>query len=179
MYMEILVPEEYQYLYVQNEERPVVKIPNEVLRTVAPEVAKVTKKTEQLIDSMIRIMKKANGIGLAAPQVGVSTRVIIIATEEMKPLALINPKIIKSEGSYTGEEGCLSIPGIYGDVTRPEFVTVQALDRQGKQREFELEGMAAKVLQHEVDHLDGILFVDKVDLKTLHWNHPAKPAEDV
>jgi peptide deformylase len=177
--MEVLVPDEFQYLYVQNEERPVVKIPAPVLRQVAAEVTKVARKTEFLIDDLIRIMKLANGIGLAAPQVGISTRVIVMAPEGMRPMGLINPKIVKSEGSYTGQEGCLSIPGLYGDVTRPEFVKVEALDRKGKHRVFEMEGMSAKVIQHEIDHLDGVLFIDKVDLKTLHWSHPGAPDDEV
>jgi peptide deformylase len=176
--MEILVPDEFKYLFVQNEERPVVKIPAPVLRQVAKEVAKPNKKTEQLIDEMLRVMKLANGIGLAAPQLGVGQRVVVIGTEGIKPFAMVNPRIVSSEGSFTGQEGCLSIPGLYGDVTRPEFVKVEALDARGKQRTFQLEGMAAKVTQHEIDHLDGVLFIDKVDLTTLHWSHPGQQDKD-
>ena len=170
--MEIVVPDEYKKFYVQNAERPVVKIPNPVLRQVAAPVTKISKKTQTLIDEMMRVMKKANGIGLAAPQLGIGTRVIVIAPNGMKPTAMINPKIVKSEGQAIGEEGCLSIPGLYGDVTRPDVVEVEAYDRKGRQLVFELEGLPARVVQHEIDHLDGILFIDKADLATLHWTNP-------
>ncbi|HTQ12033.1 MAG TPA: peptide deformylase [Fimbriimonadaceae bacterium] len=170
--MEIVVPDEFKYLYVRNSERPVVKIPDPVLYKIAAEVAKIGKKQHQLIDEMIRIMKKANGVGLAAPQVGVLQRIIVIAPEGMRPMALINPKVVKAEGEFIGQEGCLSIPGLYGDVKRPAFVQIEAYDRRGRQFMFDLEGMPAKVAQHEIDHLDGILFTDKVDVATLHWAHP-------
>jgi len=170
--MEIVVPDEFKYLYERSPERPVVKIPDPVLYKVAGDVSKIGKKQVLLIDEMIRIMKKANGVGLAAPQVGILQRIIVIAPEGLRPVALINPKVIKTEGEYIGQEGCLSIPGLYGDVKRPAFVEVEALDRRGREVVFELEGMPAKVTQHEIDHLDGILFTDKVDIATLHWAHP-------
>jgi peptide deformylase len=170
--MEIVVPDEFKYLYVRNAERPVVKIPDPVLYQVATEVSKFGKKQVALIDEMIRIMKAANGVGLAAPQIGILQRVIVVAPDGMKPTALVNPKVIKSEGEYLGQEGCLSIPGLYGDVKRPAFVEVEALDRRGREVVFELEGMPAKVVQHEIDHLDGILFINRVDMATLHWAHP-------
>src|SRR4051812_12204493 len=138
--MEIVVPDEFKYLYARNPERPVVKIPDPVLRKVAGEIPKLGKKQLALIDEMIRIMKLANGVGLAAPQVGVLQRIIVIAPDGMKPVAIINPKVIKAEGEYVGQEGCLSIPGLYGDVTRPEYVEVEALDRRGREVVFELEG---------------------------------------
>jgi peptide deformylase len=170
--MQIVVPDEYRHLYVQNRERPVVKIPAEVLRQVAPDVTKITKKTLLLIEDMMRIMRKANGVGLAAPQVAVLQRVIVIHPEGMKPTALINPRIVKAEGEQTGQEGCLSIPGLYGDVKRASYVEVEALDRRGRELTYELEGMPARIAQHEIDHLDGVLFIDKVIAETLHWMHP-------
>jgi peptide deformylase len=170
--MLVVVPDEFQYLYVQNDERPVVKIPADVLRAVAAPVPKITKKTQFLIDDMVRIMRKASGIGLAAPQVGVSTRLIVIAPDDMKPLALINPRIIKAEGEQVGQEGCLSIPGLYGDVLRSSYIEVEAVDRRGNLITLELEGLPARVVQHEVDHLDGVLFTDKVDPATLNWRDP-------
>jgi len=170
--MLVVVPDEFQYLYVQNDERPVVKIPADVLRAVAAPVPKITKKTQFLIDDMVRIMRKASGIGLAAPQVGVSTRLIVIAPDDMKPLALINPRIIKAEGEQVGQEGCLSIPGLYGDVLRSSCIEVEAVDRRGNLITLELEGLPARVVQHEVDHLDGVLFTDKVDPATLNWRDP-------
>lgn len=170
--MEIVVPEEFRYLYVQNKERPVVKVPDPVLRKIAEPVAKVNKKIQFLVDDMVRIMNKANGIGLAAPQVGILQRVIVIAPKGFRPTALINPVITRMEGEEVGEEGCLSIPGLYGDVKRAAYVVVEALDRKGREMEFELEGMPARVVQHEIDHLEGVLFTDKVDFATLHWMHP-------
>jgi peptide deformylase len=170
--VEVVVPEAYRYLYAQNAERPVIKVPAPVLRQRAEEVSKVSKKTQLLIDELMRIMRKANGVGLAAPQVGILQRVIVVAPEGAKPVALINPKVIKSEGEYTGQEGCLSIPGLYGDVTRPGYVEVEALDRKGHRMLYKLEAMEAKIMQHEIDHLNGILFIDKVDQSTLHWSHP-------
>src|SRR5579885_2255733 len=107
--MQIVVPEEYRYLYEQNEERPVIKIPDPVLRQHANAVSKINTKTQKLIDELIRIMKLANGVGLAAPQIGVLQRVIAIGPDGIKPTALINPKIVKAEGEQIGLEGCLSI----------------------------------------------------------------------
>lgn len=173
--MLVVVPDEFKYLYVQNDERPVVKIPAEVLRAVAAPVPKITKKTQFLIDDMVRIMRKASGIGLAAPQVGVSSRLVVIAPDDMKPLALINPRVIREEGEQIGQEGCLSIPGLYGDVVRAAYIEVEAIDRRGNLITLELEGLPARVVLHEVDHLDGVLFTDKVDPKTLNWRDPDGP----
>jgi len=172
--MEIVVPDEFKYLYVQNKERPVVKVPAPVLRAKAELVGKITRKHLLLADDMIRIMKQAYGVGLAAPQVGVLTRMFVMAPEGMRPVALINPVIVKAEGEQIGQEGCLSIPGLYGDVKRAVYVEIEAYDRKGRALTFELEGLSARVAQHEIDHLDGILFTDKVDPATLHWSHPEK-----
>jgi len=179
MGMEIVVPEEFRYLYTRDESRPVFKVPDPVLRQKSSEVSKITRKTQILIDDLFRIMRKANGIGLAAPQIGVLQRVIVVAPEGMKPTALINPRVIRVEGSAVGEEGCLSIPGLYGDVVRPSDVTVEAMDRKGRRITFELKALKARVVQHEIDHLDGILFIDKVDAATLHWTNPEKTAAKV
>jgi peptide deformylase len=170
--MQVVVPEDFRYLYERNKERPVYKIPDPVLRKAALEVPKLSTKTLKLIDELMRVMKQANGVGLAAPQMGVLQRIIVIAPDGVKPTALINPKVVKAEGEQIGQEGCLSIPGLYGDVNRALYVEVEALDRKGREVVFELEGMPARVVQHEIDHLDGVLFIDKVDVKTLHWSHP-------
>jgi len=175
--MDIVVPDEFKYLYVQNKERPVVKIPAAVLRQKAVEVAKVARKHSLLIDDMMRIMKLANGVGLAAPQVGIGQRILVMAPNGMRPVGLINPVIVKAEGEMIGEEGCLSIPGLYGDVKRNAYVEVEALDRKGRTYTYKFEGLAARVAQHEIDHLDGVLFIDKVDPATLHWTHPDKDDE--
>lgn len=175
--MEIVVPEEYRYLYQVSDERPVVKIPDPVLRAKAIAVARVGARQRLLAENMIRIMKQAHGVGLAGPQVGVSERICIVAPNGDRPLVLINPEVLHTEGSVVGLEGCLSIPGLYGDVERPEFAEVRALDRKGRELIYEFEGMAARVALHEIDHLDGVLFIDKVDPATLHWEHPAHEQE--
>jgi peptide deformylase len=170
--MQIVVPDEWKYLYETTKERPVVKIPADVLRQVAKPVEKITKKTNFMIDDMVRIMKQANGAGIAAPQIGISQRIIIIAPNDMKPTALINPVLIRGEGEQIGQEGCLSIPGLYGDVKRFDYVEVEALDRRGREMVFEMEGMAARVVQHEIDHLNGVLFTDHVIPETIIWMDP-------
>ena len=175
--MDILVPDEMKHLYVRNGERPVYKIPAPVLRQKAVEIRTISKKVLQTADDMIAIMKKARGIGLAAPQVGLSQRMIVIAPEGIKPTVMINPRILESAGEVVMEEGCLSIPGLYGDVTRPEKVVVEAYDRKGRRVEYELEDMPARVVQHEIDHLEGILFIDLADPATLHWTDPEKAPE--
>lgn len=175
--MQIVVPDEFRYLYVRDDERPVFKVPDPVLRQKAVEVGKITKKTLLLIDDMMRIMKRANGVGLAAPQIGVLQRVVVVAPLDYKPMALINPVIVKEEGEQIGQEGCLSIPGLYGDVKRAAYVEVDCLDRKGREITLELEGMPARIVQHEIDHLDGKLFIDTVDMATLHWAHPGEAAE--
>lgn len=174
----IVVPDEFKYLYVQDKERPIIKIPAEVLRQSAKPIVKVAKKQQVLAESMVKIMKSAHGVGLAAPQIGVLERVIVIAPQG-KAMILINPEITASEGEAIGEEGCLSIPGLYGDVKRAKKVSVKALDRKGREVEYEMEGMSARVVQHEIDHLDGVLFIDKVDPATLHWMHPYTDDERV
>lgn len=175
--MQIVVPDEFKVLYMTDEKRPILKIPHDALRQKALEISKVTKRTAVLVDDMIRIMKRANGVGLAAPQLGIMQRLIVVQPDDMRPTALINPRIIKAEGEQLGQEGCLSIPGLYGDVLRSLYVEVEALDRKGREVVFELEGMPARVVQHEIDHLEGVLFTDKVLPETLHWMRPDGSAE--
>lgn len=172
--MQIVVPPEFRHLYVTDTEHPIVKIPAPVLRQKAVEVAKLSKKTILLMDDMLRIMRRANGVGLAAPQIGILQRLIVVAPDSMRPTAMLNPKIVKAEGEQIGQEGCLSIPGLYGDVKRAMYVEVEATDRKGREVTYELEGLPARVVQHEVDHLDGVLFIDKVITETLHWVDPDK-----
>lgn len=171
--MDVVVPPDFQYLYVQTDERPVVKIPAPVLRQVAAEVTKVTTRHRHLADNMVRIMKMSRGVGIAAPQVGVSERIIVIAPDR-KPVILVNPTVVSSSGSDVDEEGCLSIPGLYGDVERPDTVEIEAWDIKGRPVSYTMTGYAARIVQHEIDHLDGVLFTDKVIQSTLHWQDPAK-----
>lgn len=170
--MEIVVPDEYKHLYVQSKERPVVKFPAPILRQTARHVQKVSPKTKRVADEMARVMRMANGIGLAAPQIGIGERIIVIAPKGTRAVALINPRIVEQDGEMVGEEGCLSIPGLYGDVSRKARVVVEALDIRGRATRLDLEGLSSRVAQHEIDHLDGVLFTDKVDQSTLHWKNP-------
>jgi peptide deformylase len=141
----------------------VLRFPDERLRTKASKVVEVTDQTRRIIDDMFETMYEENGIGLAATQVDIHQRIVVIDVSEHKnePLVLINPEIIdKSEHTIINEEGCLSVPGCYAKVDRHETVTVQALDRNGKTFSLEADELLAICIQHELDHLLGVLFVD-------------------
>ena len=147
--------------------RPIIILPDSKLRLVSEPVAKVTSELKSLVDDMFETMYDAPGIGLAAIQVGVAQRVITLDTagkdEPRAPLALINPSILwTSDETSTYEEGCLSIPDYYEVVERPAKVRVRFLDRDGSEKEMEAEGLMATCLQHEIDHLDGKLFIDHI-----------------
>lgn len=131
-----------------------------VLRKKCREVDSITSRTLTLLDDMLETMRRANGVGLAGPQVGVLRRIVVIECEPGEVYELINPTIIKKEGIQTGREGCLSIPGRVGIVTRPEKVTVEATDRNGVRRTVIGTGLLARALCHEIDHLDGKLYTD-------------------
>lgn len=143
----------------------VLKAGHPVLKQVAQPVEYVNKKMRAFIEDMAETMYKTDGVGLAAPQVGVSKRIIVV--DDGNGLqALINPQIIKAEGSQWGPEGCLSVPGYFGDVERYEKVTVTAIDPNNKKLRIEAEGFLARIFQHEIDHLEGHLFIEKaVNLK--------------
>ena len=140
----------------------ILKYPDPRLRTVAKPVTDVDDHMRQLIDDMFETMYAAPGIGLAATQVDVHERLLVMDVTEDKtaPMVFINPEIIASEGTMLGDEGCLSVPEIYEAVERAEKITVKALDRNGKEFEMEAEGLLAVCIQHEMDHLEGKLFVD-------------------
>ena len=141
----------------------IVKIGDETLRKVCRPVDEITPRITRLLDDMVETMRDADGVGLAAPQVGVLRRIVVVETEPGKVIELINPKIIARAGEQTGPEGCLSVPGKGGTVTRPMHVTVRALNRHGE--EFEISGseLTARAFCHELDHLDGKLYVDMAD----------------
>jgi len=141
----------------------ILKFGSPVLRTEASSVEKITKKTKQLNADMQDTMKAYEGVGLAAPQVGVLKRIIVFVDEEDYIRTLINPRIVKKEGARTDNEGCLSIPGRTGVVPRAFSVEVEALDLKGRKINLQREGLIARILQHEIDHLDGILFLDHAD----------------
>lgn len=136
-----------------------------ILNKTSKVIEEVTPKIDMLIDDMLDTMYEAQGVGLAAPQVGVLKRLVVIdvSPEGNEPIILINPEIIATEGEQTGDEGCLSLPGKAGIVTRPNYVKVKAYDRHMKPFEIEGEGLLARAFCHEIDHLDGILYVEKVD----------------
>lgn len=142
------------------------KYPDEILKKKAETISEINGDLQKLIDNMIETMYNANGVGLAAPQVGVLKRLIVVDTslrEENRSLVvLINPKIIATEGEILSEEGCLSLPGFTTRLKRKEKVIVKGLDRKGKEIEIEATGLFARALQHEIDHLDGILLIDKI-----------------
>lgn len=121
-------------------------------------VDEITERIKTLLDDMAETMRRANGVGLAAPQVGVLRRVVVVEVEEGNLIELINPEIIASSGTQTGPEGCLSVPGKQGTVTRPSYVKVRALDRNGVVREYEGTELLARCFCHEIDHLDGKLY---------------------
>ncbi|MBE6534952.1 MAG: peptide deformylase [Ruminococcaceae bacterium] len=138
----------------------IVKIGDPVLRAVSRPVEKITPRTLQLIDDMVETMRAADGAGLAAPQVGVLRRIVVIETPDDGLFELINPKIIAFAGEQRTEEGCLSVPGKYGITVRPMHVTVRALNRNGETIEVTGSGLLAKAFCHEIDHLDGKLYID-------------------
>ena len=134
------------------------------LRKSAAPVGEVTQEVRKFIADMTETMYDEVGIGLAAPQVGISLRLIVIADEEGRGVqALLNPAIVDRSGEVTGEEGCLSIPGVFAPVTRAARVTVEARAVDGQPLTINARGLRARVLQHEIDHLDGVLFIDRVD----------------
>jgi peptide deformylase len=134
-----------------------------VLRQRSDEIAAVDDEVRRLVDDMFETMDAAKGVGLAANQIGVARRVAVVDADGDR-FALINPAILEAEGRETGEEGCLSIPEIYGDVTRPGRIVVEATDPEGKRYRKEATGLKARAIQHEIDHLDGILFLDHLSL---------------
>ena len=135
---------------------------DEILREKAPKVGKLGRNIDKLLDNMRDTLYAYNGVGLAAPQIGVSKRVIVVDVGQGL-VELINPEFIEMDGEETDNEGCLSVPGMVGEVTRAARVKVTGLDRGGQKIELCADGLFARALQHEIDHLDGILFLDKAE----------------
>lgn len=142
--------------------RQIVQIGEPVLRKKSKKVEKIDAKITQLLDDMAETMYDADGVGLAAPQVGILKRVVVIDVGE-ELIELINPEIIETSGEQIDDEGCLSVVGESGEVKRPNYVKVRALNRNGDTIELEGEELLARAFCHEIDHLDGILFVDKIE----------------
>lgn len=145
--------------------RNVREMGDDVLRKISKPVKEMTPRLQSIIDDMFETMYETNGVGLAAPQVGILKRVVVIdvGEEEAEPYVFINPEILETEGSQTGAEGCLSVPGKHATVTRPNYVKVRAQDENMEWFELEATELLARAICHECDHLDGILYVDKAE----------------
>ena len=145
--------------------RKIRKIGDSILTKQTKEISEMTPRLETLIDDMLETMYDADGVGLAAPQVGVLKQLVVIDVSEGadQPIVLINPEIIETSGEQTGDEGCLSVPGKAGKVTRPNYVKVKALDRNMQPVELEGTELLARAMCHEIDHLLGVLYVEKVE----------------
>ena len=136
---------------------------DDILRKKCKEVKEMTDRTRTLIDDMFDTMYEANGVGLAAPQVGILKRLVVIDVDYEHPYVLINPVIVEKDGEQTGDEGCLSLPGKVATVTRPNHVICKCLNEDMEEMEIEGEGLLARAICHELDHLDGILYKDVAD----------------
>ena len=169
--MEIVVPQEYKSLYTEG---GIVKIPSSVLSQRATEVTKFNKALSNKANKMIQTMLKARGLGLAAPQIAWGKRVMIVRSYTLKPKIIINPEILESAGEITTEEGCLSIPGLYGNVTRPSYIHATGVDVNGERFELKLDALGSVVFQHELDHLNGVLFTERADPASFNWKWPQK-----
>ena len=146
--------------------RPIVYLPNPVLRKVAKPVTEFDDALQTLIDDMFDTLYDANGVGLAAPQIGVSKQISVIDVQDGKtgPFVIINPTITESHGEKPFQEGCLSVPGSFDTVVRAECVTVHALNRHGEPFDISGDGLLGECLQHEIDHLNGKLYIDLLGL---------------
>lgn len=158
--------------------RKILKIGDEALRKISKPMPKFDLRLWLLLRDMADTMYEANGVGLAAPQVGILRRVVVIDVQDEHGLIeLVNPEIIAAEGEQAGSEGCLSVPGRQGYVVRPQKVTVRAQDRKGKFFELTGEDLLARALCHEIDHLDGVMYVDKMDHEIFDDQPESKGAE--
>ncbi len=146
----------------------IVRYGHPALREKAQRIGRVTTEVKELVSRMVELMRASHGLGLAANQVGVVRRVAVVEVEG-KLVPLVDPELVSAKGSESVDEGCLSLPRLYGDVERPTQVVVKAKDLAGKTFKLRAEGLLARALCHELDHLNGTLFVDKVDQSTLHW----------
>lgn len=147
----------------------IVRYGHPALRQKAARVGRVTNEVRALVERMVELMQRAHGLGLAANQVGVPRQVAVVEIDG-KVTPLVDPEIVSVRGEETIEEGCLSLPRLYGQVTRPAQVVVKARDLSGKRIRVRAEGLVARALLHEIDHLNGRLFIDHVDQSSLHWS---------
>jgi peptide deformylase len=142
---------------------PIVMFPEKILKQKCKKVTSFDKNLAKLLNNMYETMVEADGVGLAAPQVDVKKQIAVVEVDEASGvIEMVNPEILETKGDQTGVEGCLSFPDIYGEVTRPYWVKIRAQDRHGEDYELEAEGFLARALQHEIDHLQGVLFTSKI-----------------
>ena len=157
--------------------RPILVVGNPVLRQKAKRVSQFDRNLQRLIDDMIETMRAAPGVGLAGPQVGIPLRLAVIEVDD-KITVIINPEIVKRSGEVELDEGCLSVPGYWGKLTRSEHVTVKARNRDGREFRVSADGLLAQALQHEIDHLDGLLYIDRMaSLDDLQRSEPIRKQE--
>ena len=142
--------------------REIVLHPNKVLEVECKPVQEFDNDLHRLLDDMFDTMYEAEGVGLAAPQIGIDQQIAVVDTREEEALELINPEVIKASGREVDLEGCLSFPGLFGEVERPYMITLKAQNRFGKEFKLKAEGFFARAIQHEIDHLHGVLFTEKV-----------------
>ncbi len=143
--------------------RTIHHLPNPVLRQKAKRISVIGSSIQRLIDDMLETMQQANGVGLAAPQIGVSLRVVVVQLSGEEPITIINPKMVKRIGEREVTEGCLSIPGYAGEIKRSVSVTVKGQNRQGQAIRLKATDLMAQALEHELDHLNGILYIDHLE----------------
>jgi len=166
--MNIKIPDLYTSMF--HNKNGIVKYPNDVLRQKANLVESLDD-AKKVISKMSPILRDTQGVGLAAPQIGVSKRIIVVRHEQR--YALVNPFIEEYSGSYLADEGCLSVPGLWGKVLRHEKIVLRGTSPHGKDVVLKLDGMGAVVPQHEIDHLDGVMFFDKALKDSLYWWSPS------
>ena len=142
---------------------PIRVVPDPVLRQKAKQVRSIDGSIHKLIGNMLETMRSASGVGLAAPQVGISLRVLVIGIPEQEEIALINPKIVRKRGERLVNEGCLSLPGYVAEIKRAQSVTAKGRDQSGKEIRIKAEGLLAQALEHEIDHLNGVLYIDQLE----------------
>jgi peptide deformylase len=155
---------------------PIVRVPQDVLRQKTKKVRKIDTSIQKLIDDMIETMHDAPGVGLAANQVGVSLRICVMQVPGEEVITLVNPEIVRRSGTRECEEGCLSLPGYKGTLQRSEKVVVKGLNRDGRPVRYHAEDLLAEIIEHEVDHLNGILYFDYIE--SIDKLTPVRPGED-
>ncbi|MDO4177027.1 MAG: peptide deformylase [Bacillota bacterium] len=143
--------------------RNIVTEGDPILRKVCRPVGEVSPRIQMILDDMVETMRDANGVGLAAPQVGIMRRMFVAEPTPERVFCFVDPEIVSMEGEQESEEGCLSVPGMAGTVIRPEKIRIRGLDRYGKMQDYKFEGFDAIVMCHEFDHLEGVLYIDKAD----------------